>query len=106
MMHSSRLVTLYARPIAGGPERRVLSGVLGYAPMDDGLYVVKTFATGETPALHFIPDAGGTGRFVSDVPDYYVLDRAFLSVSPDRRRILYSTFANVDSVIEMIEGFR
>jgi Tol biopolymer transport system component len=98
--------TLYARPIAGGPERRVLSGVVGYAPVDDGLYIVKSVATGETPALHFIPHSGGPGRLVSDVPGYYVLDRAFLSVSADRRRILYSTFANVGAVIEMIEGFR
>jgi hypothetical protein len=80
--------------------------VVGYAPVDDGVFFVPAFKPGETPTLHFVDLSGGRDRIVSNVPGYFVLDRAFLSVSPDRRRILYSAVPTATSVIQMVDGFR
>jgi serine/threonine protein kinase/sugar lactone lactonase YvrE len=101
--------TLYARDIASGSETRVLPGVVAYAPMSDGFYVVRTpeAAGAATPVLQFTDLSGGRARVIAAVPGHYALDKAMVSVSPDRRRILYSaTPAAAMSVIEMLEGFR
>ncbi len=101
--------TLYARDTAGGPERRIVPGVLAYAPVSDGLYVVRTpeAADAALPVLQFTDLSGGRVRVVSAVPGHYTLEKALVSVSPDRRRILYSaTPAASMSVIEMLDGFR
>jgi hypothetical protein len=98
--------SLYARSMAGGPERRVLSGVAGYAPVDDGIYVVPAFETGATPAVHLFDLSGGHDRSVSNLPGYFTQDGALVSVTPDRRTIIYSAYPSVSSVIQMIDGFR
>ena len=97
---------LYARPTAGGPERRVLSGVVGYAPVDDGIYAVPAFGTGVTPVLHLFDLSGGHDRTVSNLPGYFIQDSALVSLTPDRRTIIYSAYPSVSSVIQMIDGFR
>jgi Tol biopolymer transport system component len=84
---------VFARPVAGGPEQRVLDlmapGLHHYFPVEDGLYYVARpdqklpfvrevrflkFATGQHTTLSRFEARSGTG----------------LTVSPDRKIILYS----------------
>ncbi len=98
-------LNLQARSTAGGADRQILSRVQAYAAVADGFYVVPAFATGETPKLHFV-DLSGRDRFISDVPALFLQDRASVSVSPDRRRILFTSAPSLNTVIQMVEGFR
>jgi Tol biopolymer transport system component len=98
--------TLYARNATGGSERRVMAGVVGYTPMNDGLYVVRGGEAGANPLLYFVDLSGARERIVSEVPAHWNLNRAYLSVSPDRRRVLYSALPSVNLIIQMVEGFR
>ena len=71
--------------------------------------MVRTFEAADAapPVLQFTDLSGGRARVVSAVPGHYTLEKALVSVSPDRRRILYSaTPAAAMSVIEMLDGFR
>ena len=97
---------LYARTTAGGPEQRIMQGVVAYAPVHDGLYVVRTPEAGATPVLHVTDLSGGWERVVSAVPGHTTFDKALVSVSPDRRRILYSATPEATNVIEVLDGFR
>jgi Tol biopolymer transport system component len=98
--------TLYARNTTGGPEGRVMAGVVGYAPMDDGFYVVRRGEAGATPVLYFVDLTGAREQVVSEAPAHWNLNRAYLSVSPDRRRFLYSAMPTVNLVIQMVDGLR
>jgi dipeptidyl aminopeptidase/acylaminoacyl peptidase len=103
---------LYARPVAGGPEKRLVSGVLSYAVVDNGLYLAQ--ADQERPAgtviqdavLHFTDLQGGHDRTMSNVPEFWGVAENHLTVSPDRKRILYTALPGYSAVIQMIEGFR
>jgi dipeptidyl aminopeptidase/acylaminoacyl peptidase len=100
---------LYARSAAGGADRKVRSDVAAYAPVDDGFYVVPRGEPGTlTPnlQLHFIDLSGSRDRVLSDLPAFFVQDRAAISVSPDRQRVLFTSLPVVNGVIQMADGFR
>ena len=97
--------TLYARPVGSGTERQVARGVLGFLVVNDGLYLVRPGENEANPVLHFSDLSGEHERFISQLPGYWVQGRASLSVSPDRRRIVYTNFSPT-TVIQMVEGFR
>jgi hypothetical protein len=98
---------LFARPISGGPERKVLDLVFlsSFVPVDDGIYYVHhpdrkrrdplelrfyDFATGRSRVLEKFAAAGGQG----------------LTVSPDRKTFLYSVFNTVYADLTLVENFR
>ena len=83
-----------------------MQGVVAYAPVHDGFYVVRTPEPGGTPVLHVTDLSGRRERVVSAVPAHGSFDKALVSVSPDRRRILNSAAPAAMSVIEMLDGFR
>ena len=97
---------LYARQLAGGPERRIatdLAGRYAYTVIRDGIYVVRAGKQGSNAVLYLADLAGQNGRVVSDLPGYWTAGRP--SVSPDRRTILYSHYIP-NSVVEVMEGIR
>ena len=101
---------LFARPVAGGPERQVLDSmlpnVLQYFPVEDGIYYVArpdqklpfafelrflNFATGKHETLSRFEARSGMG----------------LTVSPDRKTILYSgTRPSAGDDLMLIRNFR
>ena len=101
---------LFARPVAGGPERQVLDsmlpGQLQYFPVEDGIYYVarpdpklpfafelrfRSVATGKDETLNRFEARAGTG----------------LTVSPDRKTILYSgTKPSAGDDLMLIRNFR
>ena len=101
---------LFARPVAGGPERQVLDSmlpnVLQYFPVEDGIYYVArpdqklpfafelrflNFATGKHETLNRFEARFGLG----------------LTVSPDRKTILYSgTKPSAGDDLMLIRNFR
>jgi hypothetical protein len=40
------------------------------------------------------------------MPSFFPQDRASVSVSPDRRRILFTSAPNFNVVIQMVDGFQ
>ena len=101
---------LFARPLAGGPERQVLDSMLPnihqYFPVEDGIYYVArpdqklpfafelrflNFATGKHETLNRFEARFGLG----------------LTVSPDRKTILYSgTRPSAGDDLMLIRNFR
>ena len=102
---------LFARPSAGGPERSVLTSMWPgcchqFFPVDDGIYYVAqpdqhqpflqevrffNFATGRDTPLHRFELTDGDG----------------LSVSPDRKTILYSGSSPADGLdLMLVRNFR
>ncbi len=97
---------LYARQLAGGPERRIatdLAGRSAFTVVRDGIYLVRADKQGSNGVLYFADLAGQSGRVVSDLPGYWTAGGP--SVSPDRRTILYSHYIP-NSVVEVMEGIR
>jgi Tol biopolymer transport system component/serine/threonine protein kinase len=98
---------LFARPIDGGPEMRVVEEILGrtFAVAEHGLYYfARTEAAGVT-SLRFLDVARGRSREVArlDVP---VAPGAGLTVSPDRKTILFTAFKPNNADLMLIENFR
>lgn len=64
-----------------------------------GLYEMLT-------GLKFVDLSGGHDQIISGMPSFFPQDRASVSVSPDRRRILFTSVPNINAVIQMVDGFR
>lgn len=97
---------LYARPVAEGPERRVLDLVYlsSFVPVDDGIYYIRRPGFMRGPAeLRFYEFATGTSQvlweFESDMGQGF-------TVSPDRESFLYSFIVSINQDLILIEGFR
>ena len=97
---------LFARPVGGGPETRIVDEVLGrtFAVVEDGVYYfARTEAAGVT-AIRFLDVARGASREVARL-DALVAPIFGLSVSPDRKRFLF-TASKPDNVdLYLIENF-
>jgi Tol biopolymer transport system component len=93
---------LFARPVEGGPERRLLDSVfLGrqFSVFDDGIYYLGDLQPQGCP-LFFFRFATGTKRFIT------YLDGAGLTVSPDRRTVLFEKDVASGADLMLIENFR
>jgi hypothetical protein len=98
-------VELWRLPLAGGPERKILSRLAGggtsYAPARDGLYFVRAtdhkkqelaffrFATGKITTLTPIPGQASLG----------------LALSPDERLALYGQTDQLGSDLMLVDNF-
>ena len=96
---------LFARPLAGGPERQVLEYVgvtRDFAVFEDGIYYGGRFENGKTPILFY---QFSTGRsLLLTMAEGYVKDG--LSVSRDRKTVLFSTILTGGADLMLIENFR
>jgi serine/threonine protein kinase/Tol biopolymer transport system component len=98
---------LFARPLAGGAERKALESVVGlsFAVAEDGIYYVyrpeaiSSFGF----EIRFRDSATGKDRVL------YRSELAAvqgLAVSPDRKTILYCAAARINANLMMVENFR
>jgi hypothetical protein len=98
---------VFARPTGAGPERRVVDEILGrsFAVVEDGLYYFARTEVSGVAAVRFLDLARGKSREVArlDVP---VAPGLGLTVSPDRRTILFTVFKPNDADLYLIEDFR
>ena len=62
----------------------------GFEPVDDGIYYVGYTPTGQPRAFRFYTLASGQSVDIAPTPPNYAGD---LSVTPDRRRLAYTTAA-------------
>jgi Tol biopolymer transport system component/DNA-binding winged helix-turn-helix (wHTH) protein len=94
--------SLWKVPVAGGEETQVLPSVLrwNYAVMDDGIYFVTR--TGHGFAIKFLSFATNKTEVIAPIDDGYF----GFSVSPDRKRILYTQGIPLSSELVLAEGFR
>jgi serine/threonine protein kinase len=104
------LSVLFARPVAGGPERPVLDslafGVLQYFPVGDGIYYVSR----PDPKLPFARELRflnlATGKHET-LNRFEARSGGGLTVSPDRKTILYSgTKPSDGDDLMLIRNFR
>ena len=96
---------IFARGLSGdaakNPETRLIEDVAppkgGFQPFSDGVYFVSYTAAGKPRAFCFRSFDSGRTTDIAPVPENYLSD---LSVSPDRRRLAYTTLVrgNLDLV--------
>lgn len=96
---------LIARPLAGGPERKILEAVThrAFVPVANGIYYLTREGTPAASVLKFFDFATQRSRLL-----FRLDQRPFwgLTVSPDQKRILFSQFQPLNSDILSIENFR
>jgi Tol biopolymer transport system component len=94
--------SLRKMPVAGGEETQVLPSVLrwNYAIMEDGIYFATR--TGHAFAIDFLSFATGKTEVIAPIREGYF----GFSVSPDRKRILYTQGIPLSSELVLAEGFR
>jgi Tol biopolymer transport system component len=96
---------LFARLVAGGPERQVLDHVglsRDFAVFEDGIYYAGRFENGQTPLLFFQFSTGRSRLLTRIEGDLYY----GLSVSPDRKTVLFSKSVASGRDLMLIENFR
>ena len=96
---------LFARALSGGPERQVLEWVENrvFVPVEDGIYFIgRRTATKQLP-LQFFQFSTNTSRLLTNIDGVVNLG---LSVSPDRKTILFTKAVSVGANVMMIENFQ
>jgi Tol biopolymer transport system component len=95
---------LFARLLSGGPERQVLPFVRAraFVPREDGIYFIGQHTADGYP-LELFQFPTGTTRVLTNIPGEVDLG---LSVSPDRKTILFSKTVGAGADLIMIENFQ
>lgn len=96
---------LFMRPVVGGPERVVLDYVFrrSFQPVDDGVYFIGKAGEDGSHPVEFHDSATGSRRIVCQIDGALNIG---LSVSPDRKTILFSKSVTSGADLMMIENFR
>jgi hypothetical protein len=96
---------LYARPLAGGPERLVVGAVEnhGFFIAERGIYYIRRSPGGSEHLLQFFDFAGGRSRTLTrmDTEPYWRL-----AVSPDSRTVLFGATRAMAGDLMLIANFR
>ena len=98
------IVHLMASPFVGGPERQVLPGVTyrAFVPVEDGIYYIgQRDAKGRFP-IQFFQFSTERSRLLTNIDGDVFIG---LSVSPDRKTILFSKSVTSGADLMMIENF-
>jgi len=96
---------LWTMPAAGGPERIVLPSVVNraFVILGEGVYYVPHADEHGRYAVHYLDLSTGATRPVFPIAG---LANLGLSVSPDRKYVLYAQVDAGDSDIMLVDGFR
>jgi hypothetical protein len=95
---------LFAHPLAGGPDRKLLECAVGFAVAQGGVYYAAC-SDGADKALHRLDLATGQDRVLGNLEKFRVA--AGLTVSADAKTILYSRWTRLpNSDLMLVEGFR
>ena len=96
---------LFAKPLSGGAERQVLDWVSqrAFVPVEDGIYSIgRRSANGQFP-LEFFQFSSQTSRVLMNIDGPIYIG---LTVSPDRKDILFTKSVASGANLMMIENFR
>ena len=96
---------LFAKSLAGGPERQILDSVLvrAFVVFEDGIYhIARADKEGAYP-LQFFEFATGKSRLLTRIEGQIFWG---LTVSPDRRTVLFSVAKPINFDLMLIENFR
>ncbi len=96
---------LFGKPLAGGPERQILETVVqrAFFPVEDGIYYMGPGEKLGTYLLQFHDFASGRSRVLT------VIDGSLnmgLTVSPDRKTVLFTVQKPLNRDLMLIENFR
>jgi Tol biopolymer transport system component/predicted Ser/Thr protein kinase len=96
---------LFAKSLAGGPERQILDSVVtrAFSPVEDGIYYFGPADKNDTNPLQFFDLATGRSRVVARVEGKLDLG---LTVSPDRKTLLFSVSKPLNYDLMLVENFR
>jgi eukaryotic-like serine/threonine-protein kinase len=96
---------LFAVPLAGGMERQVLDSVVprAFFPVEEGIYYIAQKEKDRGYPLRFFDFATGKHRVLTWIENQ---PRFGLTVSPDRRTVLFTILKPVGIDLMMIENFR
>jgi Tol biopolymer transport system component len=104
--------SVFAMPVAGGPERKVLDCVWGldFAIGPDGLYSggCPADASGgkSTVPLEVLDTATGRRRLIGTLESRGASSGSGIAVSPDGKTVLYDKIVAEGAHLMMIENFR
>jgi eukaryotic-like serine/threonine-protein kinase len=96
---------LFARPVSGGVEHQLLAWVSdrAFVPVDDGIYYIGRRSDNGQYPLQFFQFSSQTSRVLTNIDGELSLG---MSVSPNRRAILFTKTAKSGANLMMIENFR
>jgi Tol biopolymer transport system component len=96
---------LFAQPVSGGPERQVLPWVSysAFVPVKDGIYYIGRRGDDRKFPLEFFQFSGKTSQLLTKIDGFVNVG---LSVSPDRKTILFTKSVSNGSNLMMIENFK
>lgn len=97
-----RAPPLFSRPLAGGPEQRVLYATITYAVTKDGIYFCAGFDKRGVYPLEFLPFGGSESRVLARLD----LRPEDLNVSADGQTIVFVASKSDRWSEMMIENFR
>ena len=95
---------LWVLPVSGGDEKRVLESVArrNFVVMNDGIYYMPVSAADGSTTLRFRSFATTQDKEIALIKD--VVNG--LAVSPDRKTILFSTYARTGSNVMVVDNFQ
>ncbi len=96
---------LFAQPLSGGTERKLLDHVVGRAfiPVEDGIYYIGEQGDDRKWRLQFFQFSTNTSRLLTKIEGSPFLG---LGISPDHKTILLSQSLNHGMNLMVIENFR
>ena len=96
--------SLWVLPVGGGEEKQVLKSVFwrDFAPVDDGIYYMPETAADGSTSVRFHGFATGQDTEIAAIKNPY----SGLTVSPDRKTILFSVGVRTGSNIMVVDNFR
>ena len=102
---SEASMALWRMPVSGGEESQVLPSVVwrAFSLVDDGIYFIPDPGANGKSSIQFLTFATGTVKTVAPIPrpSFYGM-----TVSPDRRYLLYTQVDGVGSDLILVENFR
>jgi hypothetical protein len=96
---------LFALPVAGGSERKILDAVFrrAFVVVEDGIYYIAPPGKEQLYSLQFYQFSTGTSRLLTNIEGPLFNG---LSVSPDRNTILFPKGIAAGADLMLIENFR
>jgi Tol biopolymer transport system component/predicted Ser/Thr protein kinase len=96
---------LFAKPLGGGAERKVLDyvSVVAFVVMQDGIYYIGRRGDDRQYPLQFFQFSTGTSRLLTKIGGTLTNG---LTVSPDRKTFLFPNSVTSGSDLMLIENFR
>jgi len=96
---------LFARSLDGGPERQVLDSVFAnaFVVFEDGIYYIGRLGADKQFPIQFHEFSTGASRLLAEVEGPL---QQHLSVSPDRRTLIFTKSATRGADLMLLENFR